>query len=144
MNNEILKEQYFPHLFLSVEERDFILDLIVNCKDISDSETGFSRKGNLVQLSMKKEDDLIEYNGLLSYKTENRCISGYVIMNKKKIYLYNHIERLCVKDKNKEYDTCDIFIKSNEGYNIESTYSFNNKIYRRKINEEKKVKLWEK
>lgn len=140
MNNEILKEQYFPHLFLSVEERDYILNLIINCKDIFDSETGLSRKGTLVQLSMKKENDLIKYNGLLAYETENRCISGYALERKNKIYLNNHIERLCVNDINKEYDTCDIFIKSEEGYNIESTYSFNNKIYRRKINEEKKVK----
>ena len=38
----ILDEQNFPYLFMTLEERDFCLNILKNCKDICDSNYQFA------------------------------------------------------------------------------------------------------
>lgn len=140
MKNEILKEQNFPSINMSYEERDLILELIVNCKDIRDSELGNTKKGELVQLTMRRENNIVKIDGMLHYKEENRTLEGYVFYDNDNVIFDMHIIRLLVNDLKKEYSTLDVFTPLDLGYKVTSSYNFDSKQYIEYINKKGKVR----
>ena len=137
---EILKEQYFPSKGLSIDERDFLLDLLSYCKDISDSKY-CDKVGRVVQLSMDKEkDNLVHISGAVAYKNENRMIDGDVIYYKDSIVFDTKMTRLCYDGIDKEYMVLDIFKPTSDGYELVSRYNNDSIEYKKKIDMKGKIR----
>lgn len=137
---EILKEQFFRSINISIDERDFLLSLLGMCKDINDSEYG-DKTGKIVELSMEKDEkSLIHISGSVAYKTENRTIEGDILYYKDSIVFKTKMTRLCCKDDSKEYLVLDIFSPTENGYELISHYDCDTKEYKREIDMKGKVK----
>lgn len=130
VKNEILKEQAFPHIRMSLEERNFYLSLIRNCKDICDTRNRISGTGrcNIIELKFEKTGDMVRINGVLTIGSdsvhENRCISGFIYRENSSIIVEMNVVRLCSSDKIKEYSVIDKFYLDNEILKRESKYNY--------------------
>ena len=137
---EILKEEYFRSINMSIEERDFILELLSNCKDIKNSKYS-ETSGKIVELSMKKEtDNLINLSGSVAYDNENRTLQGTVMYYKDNIIFRNKMTRLCYEGEDKEYFVLDTFSPTDIGYDVVSYYSNDKTEYKNELNMKGKVK----
>ena len=101
--NQILSEEFFPYMDMTIEERNFYLNLLLHTKEISDSQNNVSNNSNtsydieylnLVYILGKKnkENSLIKFEGTITNKDENRIIRGRIFKNKNtftvKTYFY--------------------------------------------------------
>lgn len=146
--SNLLKEKRFPFEGITKEERDFCLNIIRNCKDISDSNhpVAGTSKCEIIELSFKKNNNQIDINGTLSIgndkKRENRCISGYISIQSSSILVDMHITRLCVETSCKEYGVIDEFKIENGNLVRNSFYDYDIEEFTEKIdNEEMKGRL---
>ena len=111
----ILDEQRFPYEGMNIEQRNYYLNIIRNCKDIKDSEHKIDGESvcQILELSFKKKDSHVAINGLLSIGTdnvrENRCIEGLIFMESNNVIVDYHITRLCVGSVPTEYTVLDEF-----------------------------------
>lgn len=124
----ILDEQIFPYEGMSLEERNYYLNIIRNCKDICDSENKVNliSKCEIVGLYFKKKDNnKINVNGSLKIGNENRCIDADIYVEKDSIIVDMLINRLCTKDTNKEYRVLDEFKIENDILKRRSQYNYN-------------------
>lgn len=114
----ILDEQYFPYYNMTLEERNFYLKLLRNCKDICSTEQKVNNqdKCEIVEMSLKKNDENDIYaQGSLIINGEVRCIDADIFKDDKKIFIDMHVTRLCNESSKKEYRVLDIFeIQSNK------------------------------
>lgn len=114
----ILDEQYFPYYNMTLEERDFYLKLLRNCKDVCSTEQKVNNqdKCEIVEMSLKKNDENDIYaQGSLIINGEVRCIDADIFKDDKKIFVDMHVTRLCNESSKKEYRVLDIFeIQSNK------------------------------
>ncbi len=114
----ILDEQYFPYYNMTLEERNFYLKLLRNCKDICSTEQKVNNqdKCEIVEMSLKKNDENDIYaQGSLIINGEVRCIDADIFKDDKKIFVDMHVTRLCNESSKKEYRVLDIFeIQSNK------------------------------
>ena len=145
---EMFKEQRFPYLNMSIEERDFCIEILKNCKDISDSDNKVDGTANcdLVQMKFSKEDDgSIHANGVVSIgnnKPENRCIDADIFISNSSIIVDMLVTRLMVEDKNKEYRVLDEFKYENNVLRRKSLYNYDMKnLYENIDNEKMKGRL---
>lgn len=112
--NKIIVEQYLNGIDMSYEERDNYLKIIEECKEISNTifKVGNTTRGNIVEITLKKEDRQIKFSGSINYNdkcfNENRSIYGVIYLNKNNVVVDMIITRLCVDD-NKVYTTIDEF-----------------------------------
>lgn len=144
----IIDEQYFPYVGMSLEQRNYYLNIIKNCKDVCDSENKIYNHGNgiMVAMSLKKEDAIVKFNGTLTFGPEgmheNRCIEGILYLKEKSIIVDYKITRLCVKEEPKEYRVFDEFKLENDVLKRKSLYDYNFKSICDEIdNDEMKGKL---
>ncbi len=114
----ILDEQYFPYYNMTLEERNFYLKLLRNCKDICSTEQKVNNqdKCEIVEMSLRKNDENDIYaQGSLIINGEVRCIDADIFKDDKKIFVDMHVTRLCNEFSKKEYRVLDIFeIQSNK------------------------------
>ena len=114
----ILDEQYFPYYNMTLEERNFYLKLLRNCKDICSTEQKVNNqdKCEIVEMSLRKNDEnYICARGSLIINGEVRCIDADIFKDDKKIFVDMHVTRLCNESSKKEYRVLDIFeIQSNK------------------------------
>lgn len=114
----ILDEQYFPYYNMTLEERNFYLKLLRNCKDICSTEQKVNNqdKCEIVEMSLRKNDENdICARGSLIINGEVRCIDADIFKDDKKIFVDMHVTRLCNESSKKEYRVLDIFeIQSNK------------------------------
>lgn len=114
----ILDEQYFPYYNMTLEERNFYLKLLRNCKDICSTEQKVNNqdKCEIVEMSLRKNDENDIYaQGSLIINGEVRCIDADIFKDDKKIFVDMHVTRLCNESSKKEYRVLDIFeIQSNK------------------------------
>lgn len=133
----ILDEQNFPYIGMTLEQRNYYLNIVRNCKDITDTihKVGNESKCQILQLSFKKETDSIYINGILTIEdknlniSENRCIDGYILPYKNSIVVDMHITRLCVSSIHKEYRTLDEFKLEKNILKRKSNYNYERIIY---------------
>ena len=140
MNNDytsmILDEQKFPYENMTLDERNFCLKVIRNCKDISNSDHKVNGIGNceILELEFKKENSYIRANGILTISNENRLIDAEIFIEKEHVVVDMLITRLEVKNEINKYRVLDEFTqekdsvkrKSYYNYNMKDTYSFLN------------------
>ena len=144
----ILDEQNFPYLFMTLEERDFCLNILKNCKDICDSNYKVDGEGKceLLQLSLKKNDNVISANGIMRIGRENRCINADIFLKPNKIIVDSNITRLIENENGnveaKSYTVLDEFAIENNKLKRRSQYNYDMKsLYDEIENEEMKGKL---
>ncbi len=114
----ILDEKYFPYYNMTLEERNFYLKLLRNCKDICSTEQKVNNqdKCEIVEMSLRKNNENDIYaQGSLIINGEVRCIDADIFKDDKKIFVDMHVTRLCNESSKKEYRVLDIFeIQSNK------------------------------
>ena len=144
----ILDEQWFPYLGMTLEERNYYLNIIRHCKDICDTENKVDNvsKCELVELHLKKNNYVVSFNGSLTIVTdnlrENRTIEGDLFLEKDSVIVDYEIIRLCIKDEPKKYRVLDEFKIVKDKLQRRSMYNYNMKsIYDTIENEEMKGKL---
>lgn len=128
--NSILDEQRFPYEGINLEERNYYLNIIKNCKDIIDSEhkVDGESKSQINELHFKKVNNQVIINGSLiigSRTKENRCINGYIFIENNSILVDMHIIRLSNNGAFMEYTVLDEFkivdgfLRRNSFYNYD-------------------------
>lgn len=144
----ILDEQWFPYLGMTLEERNYYLNIIRHCKDICDTENKVDNvsKCELIELHLKKNNNVVSFNGSLTIGTdnlrENRTIEGDLFLEKDSVIVDYEIIRLCIKDEPKKYRVLDEFKIVKDKLQRRSMYNYNMKsIYDTIENEEMKGKL---
>lgn len=140
----IIDEQYFPYSNMTLEERNYYLYIIKNCRDISATRFPVDGKSkcDLVEMRLRKEANVIYMNGSLiigEKVTECRSIDGIIYLDGKEIIVDYHITRLCVSEGIKEYTVLDEFkvlgeaLKRRSMYNFDMTYSDEEEIMKGRI-----------
>lgn len=131
MNNTsvdfILDEQRFPFIGMSLEERNYYLNIISNCKDICDSENkvGNESKCDIVELHLKKENNVVSVNGSLVLGRECRFIEADIFINDNSILVDMLITRLGNQTEHKKYRVTDEFKIENDILKRKSYYNYN-------------------
>lgn len=126
-------DNYFPYVGMTVEERNYYLNIINNCKDICDSENKVDNqsKCEIIELKLIKENKVIVFNGSVTIGTEekheNRCIRGEIYLNKGQIIVDMHVTRLLTSDDKKVYTVLDEFKLENDILKRRSMYNYNMK-----------------
>lgn len=143
----ILDEERFPYLGMSLDERNFCLEVLNNCKDICDSDQKVDGIGSckIVELCFRKENGIINANGSLAIgndKPEYRVIDADICMEKDSIIVDMAITRLLVEDDRKSYRVLDCFKLKNGVLKRTSQYNYDMKnIYSDIENSKMKGKL---
>lgn len=130
----LLDEQRFPYVGMSLEERNYYLNIIKNCKETCDTENkvGKISKCEITRLHFKKQDGIVNVNGALNIGSENRWINADIFFEKDSIVVDMLITRLCAQTNHKEYRVLDEFklendiLKRRSYYNYNMTSIFNN------------------
>lgn len=135
---KILDEQDFPYMGMTLEERNYYLNIIKNCKDIADTihKVGNKSQCRILKLSLKKKENEISFNGFATIEHENRCIDGYLFLEKDSILVDMHITRLCVDDIHKEYTVLDEFKLVDDILKRKSRYNYDRHNYCDSIKDE--------
>lgn len=125
----LLDEQRFPYIGMSLEERNYFLNIIRNCKDICDTRHSVDgqTKCELVQLSLKKSGSVVNADGSLSIGNENRTIEADIYFEKNGIIVDMLITRLCVEVEHKTYRVLDQFKLKNNKLLRTSSYNYDMK-----------------
>lgn len=131
MNNSnidrIFDEQRFSYTGMSLEERNYYVNIINNCKDICDSENkvGNESKCDLIELHLKKENNIVSINGSLVLGSECRCIEADMFINDNNIIVDMLITRLGNQTEHKKYRVTDEFRVENNTLKRRSYYNYN-------------------
>lgn len=127
----IEEERYFRYEGLTYEENKFYLQLISCCKDVQNpANLPEGVRGELVEIMMRKEGELISFNGSLAYnlsedKYEYRSIIGDIWEDKGLFVVDAKVERLAIDTPNKTYTTLDKFeVKEGKIVSRKSYYNY--------------------
>lgn len=129
--NNLLDEKKFPYLNMSLEERNYYLNMIKCCKDIynSNHKIGNSSTCDIIEMHLKKENDIVYFNGSLSIgddkDTEYRCISGEIWSEKTNtVVVEMSVIRLKVKQGPEKYRVVDEFVLEDDKLFRKSYYNY--------------------
>ena len=137
----ILDEQRFPYEGMDLEERDFCINILNNCKDIceSDNLVGNSSHCEIVEMQFKKLGNRINGNGSLAIGDdkvkEYRCIDADIYIENSSILVDMLITRLCSDAENKKYRVLDEFKVENGVLKRTSQYNYDMKNIFTEIND---------
>lgn len=137
-DEEVLVEQYFKCKNMDETSRNFFINLILNSKELTDSEFNISVNSNssydLVYLTLKNERDYISFSGAISNKEENKVISGAILIEGNNYCIYTDVHRFVetLSDRDKDYHVTDEFIFDGSSVLRKSTYN-NQKYYETNI-----------
>ena len=155
---EVLLEQYYINKGLNKNERDFYINLLLNSKELTESEFNYSSqsssKYDLVFITLENKGHYVTFYGAISNGEENKIIDGSIIKRGNKFLVINNIYRLfeLLSDDEKEYNVVDIFrfkngqLKRNTKYADERVFDADIELktqeemidyYRSKINPDK-------
>lgn len=95
---EVLLEQYYSYKNMDIKTRDFCINLILNSKELTDSEYNYSlsssSKYDLVFITLSNENGLIKFDGAISNGIENKIIYGSIAKKRNKYYVDNNVYRM--------------------------------------------------
>ena len=126
---QLLDEQYFPYIGMSLEDRNFYLEILKNCKDISDSENKVNGigQGKLIEMALKKNLIGITASGSITMGSEYRCIEAEIYVRNKAIFVDMIVTRLGVDDEHKIYKVSDEFRVKDDKLIRKSRYGYKNR-----------------
>ena len=123
-NNQrtLLLEQYFRFEGIPKKKQTRIIDLLGYCKELRNTEYPLKgsdvRELELVEMSARKEKDIIYINGSLHLedngKSENRTFEAYILEEDDKTTIYLDVTRLCVEDEPKMIRTSETFVETQD------------------------------
>lgn len=122
-NKQILVEEYFPYENMTVEERNFIMTLLCNTKELEDNSDM-----RIVQCIFRKlENGMYKANGMIASEiSENRGFDAYIDITNNEVSIKSNIVKLLSKDANKEFTEYTNFKKiSDDTYHRQTKYSYN-------------------
>ena len=125
----ITDEQFYIKQNMTDEEFYYYLSLFENCKDISDSNYKVNGNGKCEILKIrlnKKEPGIVTISAIVYIGKENRIINGDIFESKNKTVVDIKVERLLV-NKDKNYETIDIFKEKDGKLTRTSYYNHENK-----------------
>ena len=144
----MLDEQNFPYENMSLEERNYYLNIIKNCKDICDSEHKIDgiAKCEIIRARLKKSLNEVNVDGIMRIGKENRCINANIFLRPNKIIVDSNITRLIENESGSVeatvYTVLDEFTIENNKLKRRSQYNYDMKsLYDEIENEEMKGKL---
>lgn len=114
--DEIILEQYFPYKNMTIEERNFFINLFINSKDVSDSEVRINKNSDksykVNYLGLNKEKNIIRFEAIVSNSSENRMISGFFKGFGNKMTLVSSVYRCSdvLDDDDKDYKIIEDFV----------------------------------
>jgi len=144
LKKRILDEQLFPYEGMSLEERNYYLNIIRNCKDICDTENQVNNQSRceIVEMKFKKDKNIINANGSVHIGNENRCINSDIYIRENSIIVDMEVIRLCVNVLHKQYRVIDEFKLENDILKRRSRYNYKAKgVFENIENEEMKGRL---
>ena len=111
LKEKIFDEQRFPYEGMSLEERNYYLNIIRNCKDICNTENQVNNQSRcqIVEMRFKKDKDIVSVNGSVHIGNENRCINADIFNTKDSVVVDMLVTRLCIDTEHKEYRVLDEF-----------------------------------
>ena len=119
--DEILLEQHFSYKNMSIEERNFFINLIMHSKDVCDSEIFLTNHDtssyDLLYLNFSNENGVVRFDGATCNEHTNKLIYGTIdrIGNKysvkTNVYVCNDF---IYDDDRKEYTVNDVFVFKND------------------------------
>ena len=124
--NKYKKIQLNPSRNMSLDERDFCLEILNNCKDISDSNQKVDGIGKceILAMSLEKLNGVIKASGLLSISGENRSIEADIFIEDNRIIVDMLVTRLLASDKHIKYRVLDEFKVENGILKRRSQYNY--------------------
>lgn len=126
-----LDEEYFPYENMSIEERNFIMMLLYNTKELEDNSDM-----RIIQCIFKKlENGMYKANGMIAAKiSENRAFDAYINLEKNNVSIKSNIVKLLSADRNKEFIEYTNFKKiNNTTYKRQTKYSYSNICYEKDV-----------
>lgn len=115
-NDEIIFEQYFPSFNMSIEERNFFINLLLNSKELEDSAVSINDNAAcsyyLTFLKLAKDGNNVIFDGIITNDSENRMISGTILKLASKLAIYMNVYRCSdvVEEEDKEYSVSEQFV----------------------------------
>ena len=129
------KDAKYDHSFtaenITSKEREYYLNILKHCKDISDNDQKINGIGkcNILKILLTKKDGKINANGVLSIgiypNIEYRTIDADIYIEDKKIIVDMLITRVMSNDNNKEYRVFDLFKIEKDKLIRKSEYNYN-------------------
>ena len=144
----ILDEQDFPYENMTLDERNYYLDIIKNCKDICDTDNKVDGVSTceIIRARLKKRLNKVNVDGIMHIGKENRCINADIYLNPDRIIVDSNITRL-IEDENGKanatiYTVLDEFTIENGKLQRRSQYNYDMKsLYDEIENDEMKGRL---
>ena len=143
LRDAILDEQKFPCENMSIDERNYYLNILRNCKDIcnSDNKVNGIGKCKILETRLVKKEEFIAFNGIMSIYSENRSMSGFIFTKADSIIVDMQVTRY-FNEGHKSYSTLDEFKLQDNKLIRRSQYNYNmDSIIEEIENEEMKGKL---
>ena len=109
VNDEIIFEQYFPSINLTTKERNFIINVLLNSKEIEDSAVSINDKSDcsyyLNFLRLNRDGNRVVFDGIITNASENRMINGTILKIANKLAIFFNVYRCSdvVEEDDKEY-----------------------------------------
>ncbi len=129
-DDEILLEQYFPYRNMTIDERNLCINLLLNTKDISDSEIYIrdyaSPVYDILFMNLNKNEmGAVRFDGATYSDYENRLVSGYIVRSGNKYLIKTDVYRFndVLQEEEKEYSVTDEFVFKNGKVYRRSRYS---------------------
>ena len=126
-NEEIQLEQLFSYKNMNKNERDFYINLILNSKELTESEYNYNKNSSpiydLVFLALENKGNYAVFYGAVSNGEENKVIEGSIVKKGKRFFVINNFYRL-FELINEEEDVKE--------YNVVDEFAFNSKRLKRK------------
>ncbi len=125
--NTLIDEKKFPYMGMSMDERNYYLNILRNCKELCDSRYCVSnqKKCEIIEMSLKRQGNHIKANGSLTIGSkiehENRSICADIFIEKDRIIVDMLITRI---NKNIEYRILDEFKIKDDVLKRRSQYNF--------------------
>lgn len=129
----ILEEQKFPYENMSLEERNYYLRVIRNCKEICDTKNKVDNISSceILEMRLNKKEEMIFFQGSLAVGTdqnrEYRLINGEIYIEENSIKLEYQITRLGNINGRKNYYVLDEFKLEDSILKRISCYSIDDK-----------------
>ena len=112
---EVILEQYFRSQNLDKQNRDFYLNLILNSKELTESEFNYTStspsKYDLVFISLNNEGSIVRFDGAVSNGEENKLFYGAILRKGNKYVICADFYRLfdLIFGDDKEYRIVEEF-----------------------------------
>jgi len=124
---EFLLDLYFKYKNMNIYERNFIITMLYNTKELKDNQDM-----KIVTCNIKKiKNGMYHADGMIhSSLSENRCFESYINIENTNISIKSEIIKICSEDINKGFTEYTLFTKiGDDMYHRQTKYSHVDKCF---------------